>query len=233
MEYKELKHLLLSKKTLTIEEAEKIICLWSETPGTYSNFMRNKNASIMLQVYNGVSDENNPKHEFEPIKVLVPSAPVAEKFFQLENEKITESFLTVITQLSKEKEQIIETCAFPYMEERCMKHLNVETIKKIIRGWNYLFDFTTDKDGNLFNMLYQKLPEPFWQELFSVNSVNVFGWANYLLEHKDRHEFIRRLIMASHYMGPYFNLEAFGRKYYINYMLDINKSVRETIEQMS
>lgn len=230
MDYQELKKLLQSDIPLTKQKARAIIALWQKTPKFYYNFLQQKNAAQRLEAYIGVGEGDDANHLFMPIKSTVPAPKIAEKFFCLEDYNITEGFISVVNLLSLERKNLGEICAWPYMQNNCMRYLNVQTVKNIIANWHYLFDFAEDTKGYRFNNLYQQMEEPFWQDLLAANSVNIFGWSERADQYDLRQAF-RHFLMAEHCMNLGLSLEAFGRKFYIQYRLDVTKLLYEGIRQ--
>ena len=230
MNYQEMKEMLQSNIPLTKQNARAIIKLWQKTPKFYYNFLQQKNAAQRLGSYIGVGDGDDANHLFMPLKSSVPAPKIAEKFFCLEDYDITESFISVISQLSIEKKNIAEICAWPYMQNNCMKYLKVKTVQNIIANWHFLFDFAEDKKGYAFNSLYQLMDIPLWQDLLAANSVNVFGWVEQAV-HYDLQQVFRHFLMAEHCMNSGLSLEAIGRKFYIQYRLDVTRLLQEGSRQ--
>lgn len=218
MEYKKLKEQLLYQRVLTKEQAEEILAYWRKEPQKYSAFLRNSGMSEPLRAYAGVNEEDDKGHYFIPIQVKVPSLEIAEKFFKTNDDEVIIDFLTLVNNLSAEN--LDKICAWPFLSMVCIQHLDRQILKGIISDGRYVFDFQNDRRGELFDKIYKMMADDFHRRIFAANSFNVFGWLHQI--HKYQIEQVGRyFLLAEHATGPDSEIEAFARKIYINYSIDV------------
>jgi len=229
MDYKTSCALLLKSEAITENQAEEILRMWAEKPRSYHDFLKKPEASLVLRSYLGVIREAT-KHEFIDLETKVPSVSVALKFFSLDDDDISKNFINVASNLSFSNTGR-EICAWPYLTESCMQHLSEEVITRIIVGSEYVFDFSEDERGNLYDSLYKRLRDTYSRELFAANSFNVLGWINKAARHPEE-EVLKYLTMSSHFLNVGIGPEAILRKFYIRYRYDI-RNITSEMRQLS
>lgn len=228
MDFKTSCGLLLQSEAITKEQAEEILDMWAKKTRTYHDFLKKDNASQPLRSYLGVI-QDAVKHEFVDLKTKVPANAVALKFFSLDDEEISKNFINTVNGLSFDEIKK-EICAWPYLTESCMKHLSEELIMDIIVGPEYIFDFSEDKRGNLYDRIYQTMRDTYSKELFAANSFNAMGWTNKAAQHSEK-ELLKYLTMSLHFINVGIGPEAILRKFYIRYRHDISK-IQQQMDMM-
>ena len=229
MDYKTSKELLLFPKELKEKEAEEILNMWQGNPRAYHDLLRNQGAAERLKAYVGV-DREELMHEFIPINTVVPAISIAEKFFSLRDDDISEGLLSLVDYLSIDgvKDNV---CAWPYLTISCVKHLSKETLEKVINNPYYVFDFSNDSRGDLFDTMFQSFSNVYMREMLAANSFNIMGWTNKAYKYSQQ-EFAKYLIMSEHYINEGIGEEAFFRKLYIRYRTDINLFKQKLDEEL-
>lgn len=224
MDYKTSCALLLQSEAITENQAEEILKMWAEKPRSYHDFLKKPGTSQPLRSYLGVVTEAI-KQEFIDLKTNVPTASVAQKFFSLDDEDISKTFINTINNLSFDGVKN-EICAWPYLTESCMSHLSDDIIMDIVVGPEYVFDFSQDRRGNLFDSLYKRMQNTYSRELFAANSFNALGWINKATRHPEE-EVLKYLTMSSHFLNVGIGPEAILRKFYIRYRHDISRITQD------
>lgn len=225
MEYKTVKNLLLDVQVLTANQAEEILDLWEENPRKYRDFLKNKEAALNLQGYVGVLP-NGINHDFMVLETPVPSAAVAGKFFALCDTDITKRFIHIIENYSASRTG--EICAWPYLKASLMNSFNEECLLEVVKTAFFVFDFSEDQQGRLFDSLFSRLSNSTSAELFAANSFNIVGWIQKMAKYSTR-QFFKHFVMAEHFMNCGIGPEACLRKFYIRYRVETD----ELTEQMA
>ena len=217
MDYKEMRELLLQEKSLSKEDARRILELWQKNPRTYSDFLRNRSAFMLLDAYCR-ADMDEGRHLFGQTSVRVPSAAVAEKFFQLQDDTVNKMFKDIITTRAYDGNRDLDICAWPYLNRRCVSYYDGDFILELVCNMNYVFNFEADTDGELFEAMRKKLGVK--GDWLAVNSFNITGWMKRQKEKANPAD-LRMYLMAQHATEQDDGEEASFRKLLLNYMADV------------
>ncbi len=221
MDYKEMRELLLQKKSISKEEARQILELWQKIPRAYTDFLHNRSAFMLLDCY-CKADLRQCKHVFEQTSVRVPSAAVAEKFFQLRDDAINTSFKNIVTIRAFNRRRNLDICAWPYLDRRCASYYELDFILELLCDPHYVFNFEKDLSGKIFETLLKKLGKN--SDWLAINSFNIAGWTEHCI--KEDPVTIRLFLMAQHATAQDEGEEASFRKLLLNYLIDIEKGMK-------
>ncbi|MBP5698326.1 MAG: hypothetical protein J6W96_02215 [Alphaproteobacteria bacterium] len=222
MDSKTAQELLLKKEVISKRQATQILSLWGKNPQAYHTFLRNKEVSQPVRVYKGLSPDQS-EHQFVPVQSQVPNEVIAEKFFKLDDDDIIEKFISVIVKLSVSKLSRFNICAWPYLNYQCLKHTSIEVLISLMCSGNFVFDFSHDFRGELFDSLYRRQNSDLYRDILAANSFNILNWQRQANKYPLREATIR-ILMAEHFIESDPKYEPLNRKFYIHYRLDVEST---------
>ncbi len=234
MDYKKLKELLLDNSAaLTVENAGEILDLWENTPRTFYDFLRNAGAFVFLESYVGYNEENEA-HDFMATQQRVPSPAVAAKFFRLEDDDLNIRFTEIVSDLAFKSDKEGAICAWPYLNKENVCLMSREFILELFITPYYVFDFSADEKGALFDFMRRRMHNEQEEELLAANSFNIIGWTAGGNSCRDNMKKLSKFyFLSSHAFNAGIGEEASFRKLFLRYIYDVEYGVKNIMREIN
>ena len=180
MNYDEIKRVLLDdSKRLASKEAKDIIFCWKRDPGLLEKLLSDDDCTCTLRVYDSYSSDDNA-HYFIESNVRFVSEKIALKFLEAQNDIVSANFIDIVSAIAfKDEEESPVVFAWPFLSERSLECLTYGVIKHLIANNFFVFDFSSDTEGNIFACFVNIVSDDMYlTELLAVNSFNITSYVS-------------------------------------------------------